>query len=376
MPCVELISLGKTYRGGVHALRDMTLQVRQGERMAIVGPSGCGKTTLLRIIAGLEKPTSGDVRISGSSIVRLPPGKRGIGLVTQEAALYPHMTVLRNLAFPLRTRGVAKKEREHRARKIAEMLGLAKLLSRKPAELSGGEAQRAALGRALVIEPKILLLDEPLSNLEPALRVRLRRQIQSIQRTLGITAIHVTHDQEEALAFGDRVAVLAEGSLQQIGAPTEVFDHPVNAFVASFIGWPAMSMLGGELRRASPGIVEFVEYGKEKNSQGARIRLPDALAHRAATLPGGSVVLGIRPSSIPTGDEGPHESMTVRVTGIEAVGAVTEVICETPGGQVVTFRTARRRAPSPGERVHRKLAAEGVHLFEPGRFGRNLLLEA
>jgi multiple sugar transport system ATP-binding protein len=244
MAVVAVKDLRKEFDGGgVHAINGISLDVAEGEYLVLLGPSGCGKTTLLRTIAGLEEPTSGDVLIGGHVVNGLPPRARQIAMVFQSYALYPHKTVLGNIVFPLRAERVDKEERERKARWAAELLGITPLLGRKPRQLSGGERQRVALARALVREPQVFLLDEPLSNLDAKLRSSARDELKRFQQTVSRTTIYVTHDQVEAMGLGDRIAVLDHGEVRQIGHPVEIYDHPADTFVATFIGSPPMNLV-------------------------------------------------------------------------------------------------------------------------------------
>lgn len=244
MAVVEVRDLTKHFDGGrVHAIDGVSLAAAAGEYLVLLGPSGCGKTTLLRTIAGLEQPTAGDVLIGGNVVTGLPPRARGIAMVFQSYALYPHKTVLANIVFPLRAAGMAKDDRERKARWAAGLLGIEPLLHRKPRQLSGGERQRVALARALVRDPEAFLLDEPLSNLDAKLRASARDELKRFQEDLGTTTIYVTHDQAEAMGLGDRIAVLNAGQVSQIGPPIEVYDDPADTFVATFIGSPPMNLI-------------------------------------------------------------------------------------------------------------------------------------
>ncbi|GAB4255859.1 ABC transporter ATP-binding protein [Deferrisoma sp.] len=239
--------------GRVEALRDLSLQVGEGELLVLLGPSGCGKSTALRIVAGLEAPTSGGVWIGGQRVDGMEPGKRDLAFVFQTYALYPHKTVAENLAFPLRVRKVPREQVEAKVREAALLLGIEDLLGRRPRELSGGQRQRVALGRAIVRQPRAFLMDEPLSNLDARLRVEMRSEIRRLQRRLGTTTVYVTHDQVEAMTLGDRVAVLREGRLQQVGTPREVFELPANRFVAGFVGSPPMNLVRAHVERSGRG---------------------------------------------------------------------------------------------------------------------------
>ncbi|WP_433291635.1 ABC transporter ATP-binding protein [Pseudonocardia sp. CA-142604] len=244
MSTVEVRDLHKYFDAGrVRAIDGVDVTTGDGEYLVLLGPSGCGKTTLLRTIAGLEAPSSGDVLIDGQVVTGLPPRARRIAMVFQSYALYPHKSVLANIVFPLRAAGVPHGEREERARRAAEMLGITHLLDRKPRQLSGGERQRVALSRALVRDPSVFLLDEPLSNLDAKLRTSARDELKRFQQDIGATTIYVTHDQSEAMGLGDRIAVMSEGRVRQIGAPNEVYDHPADTFVATFIGSPPMNLV-------------------------------------------------------------------------------------------------------------------------------------
>jgi multiple sugar transport system ATP-binding protein len=252
---VSFTSVGKVYRDGTRAVTGFDLEVVDGEFMVFVGPSGCGKTTALRMVAGLEDITEGEIRIGGKVVNGLHPRKRDVAMVFQNYALYPHMTVYKNIAFALKVRKTQPEEIKRRVEEAARILGLTPELKRKPAQLSGGQRQRVAMGRAIVRNPQVFLMDEPLSNLDAKLRVQMRAEISRIQHELGATTIYVTHDQVEAMTMGDRVAVLRKGELQQVAAPQELYDRPANLFVASFIGSPEMNLVEARLERADGGLV-------------------------------------------------------------------------------------------------------------------------
>ena len=285
MPGLTLDHVFKEFPGGTVAVNDLSLEIADGEFMIFVGPSGCGKTTALRMIAGLEKITSGTIRIGDHVINDDSPRDRDIAMVFQNYALYPHMTVYKNLAFGLKERKMPKDEIAIRVNGVSAMLGIDDLLKRRPAQLSGGQRQRVAMGRALVREPKAFLMDEPLSNLDAKLRVQVRGDLKRLHQRLGITTIYVTHDQVEAMTLGERVAVLSNGVLQQLGAPQEVYDHPVNLFVAGFIGSPPMNLLratalgevatAGDLVLPIPGVPDGdVVLGLATRAPAARGRRP------------------------------------------------------------------------------------------------------
>ena len=284
MADVEFRQVTKQFAGGVVAVNAFDLQVADGEFLILVGPSGCGKTTALRLLAGLDKPTSGELRIGGQDVTHVGPGDRDIAMVFQNYALYPHMSVYRNLAYGLRQRKTAKAEVDRRVRSMSSALGLDELLKRKPAQLSGGQRQRVAMGRALVREPRVFLLDEPLSNLDAKLRAQVRGEIKGLHRRMGITSIYVTHDQVEAMTLGQRICIINDGVIQQIGTPQQVYDAPANVFVAGFLGNPAMNLarasvidgwavLGGRRIAAVPRGPEEVIIGMRP--EGLRVTTPD-----------------------------------------------------------------------------------------------------
>ncbi|MER3409481.1 MAG: ABC transporter ATP-binding protein [Thermoleophilia bacterium] len=290
---IQLEKLTKVYPDGTRAVSELDLEVRDGEFVVFVGPSGCGKTTALRMIAGLETVTEGTIRIGGQVVNDLPPKDRDIAMVFQNYALYPHMSAYDNMAFALKMRGVPKPEIDRRVREAARILGLTDILRKKPRTLSGGQRQRVAMGRAIVREPRAFLMDEPLSNLDAKLRVEMRAEISRLQRDLGVTTIYVTHDQVEAMTMGDRVAVMRHGVLQQVASPQELYDRPVNLFVAEFIGSPAMNLIQGTLVRDDGGL--RVKLG----DQALRVS-PETLRDRPglARYEGREVVLGIRPEDM------------------------------------------------------------------------------
>jgi multiple sugar transport system ATP-binding protein len=290
---ILLDSLTKVYPDGTHAVTDLDLDVTAGEFVVFVGPSGCGKTTALRMIAGLETITSGQVRIDGQVVNDLPPKDRDIAMVFQNYALYPHMTAYKNMGFALKMRGLPRDEIDRRVREAARILGLSDSLSKKPRTLSGGQRQRVAMGRAIVRNPQAFLMDEPLSNLDAKLRVEMRAEIARIQRDLGVTTIYVTHDQTEAMTMGDRVAVMRNGLLQQVAVPKELYERPRNLFVAEFIGSPAMNVVMAGVARSNGAV--WVAFG------GHRLRLEQATleAHPGlGAYDGRQVVLGIRPEDM------------------------------------------------------------------------------
>ncbi|MER8956902.1 ABC transporter ATP-binding protein [Mesorhizobium sp. M0833] len=312
---VILENICKTYGNNFRAIDQLNLSVEDGEFLILVGPSGCGKSTALRMIAGLEDITSGSLRIGGVDVVDMPPKDRDIAMVFQSYALYPHMTVFENIAFSMRLAGKPKAERKKRVDEIAKTLQLTSLLDSKPANLSGGQRQRVAMGRAMVREPAAFLMDEPLSNLDAKLRVQMRAEITSLQKQLGVTTIYVTHDQIEAMTMGDRVAVLKGGVLQQVDTPKRLYESPVNAFVAGFIGSPSMNLFEATLK------------GSELVFRDFAIRLQDATFVRRPGLrsyAGRKIVFGIRPedlydSSLESGRK--YQTIPAKVTSIEELGS-------------------------------------------------------
>jgi ABC-type sugar transport system ATPase subunit len=310
---VAFENVSKEFPGGTFAVDDLTLGIGDGEFLILVGPSGCGKTTALRLIAGLEKPTAGTIRIGDEAVNGVSPRDRDIAMVFQNYALYPHMTVQKNLAFGLRERRTPRRETDRRVREISAILSLDELLKRRPAQLSGGQRQRVAMGRALVREPKVFLLDEPLSNLDAKLRVQMRAELKRLHRRLGITTVYVTHDQVEAMTLADRIVVMSGGKALQIGAPQEVFSRPANLFVAGFIGSPAMNLLRGRAAPAPDGT------GRTQITAGQ-------LCFERAGVPGGEVVVGIRPESlVPGGAELTGPSLDLEVELVEPLGELALV---------------------------------------------------
>jgi multiple sugar transport system ATP-binding protein len=312
--------LGKVYADGTRAVDDLNLEIQDGEFLVLVGPSGCGKTTALRIIAGLEDVSEGTVQIGDKVVNRVPSRDRDVAMVFQSYALYPHLNVFDNIAFGLTLRKLPKAEIKRRVGEVAKVLELSEHLDRKPKNLSGGQRQRVAMGRAIVREPQAFLMDEPLSNLDAKLRVQMRAQIARIQRDLGVTTVYVTHDQTEAMTLGDRVAVMKRGVLQQVGPPQELYDRPVNLFVAGFIGSPGMNVLNGQLEMDENGA-----YWTVLDSQ--RLRLADSVTHDRPALKGyvgREVIVGIRPEDMEDSEiAGELAGFTLRSVAdlVEAMGS-------------------------------------------------------
>src|ERR1700726_3968151 len=290
MAQVVIRNLNKKFDGAVHAVKDVNLEIRDKEFMVLVGPSGCGKTTTLRMVAGLESITSGQVLIGDTVVNELPPMDRDIAMVFQNYALYPHMSVYDNMAFGLKMRKFEKSEIGRRVQEAADILGIGDYLKRKPRQLSGGQRQRVALGRAIVRHPRVFLFDEPLSNLDAKLRVQMRVELKKLHLRLGTTAIYVTHDQVEAMTLGDRVVVMKDGVVQQVGEPLELYNQPANKFVAGFIGSPAMNFAAVTVTEANGSLIA--------ENAGLRIKLPDETAQRLRSHIGHEVTLGVRPEDL------------------------------------------------------------------------------
>ncbi|MCG3114615.1 MAG: ABC transporter ATP-binding protein [Candidatus Manganitrophus sp. SA1] len=347
---VRLTGITKRF-GEKEVLRRIDLTIAEGTFFTLVGPSGCGKSTLLNLIAGLESPTSGEILFDGAPVNDLAPKERDVAVVFQSYALYPHMTVYENIAFPLRMKKEPAAEIDRRVREVAELLGLAPLLQQRPGSLSGGQRQRVALGRAIVRKPRLFLFDEPLSNLDARLRIEMRSELKRLHRRLKTTMIYVTHDQAEAMTLSDRMAVLHQGTLQQEGTPKEIYARPANLFVAEFIGSPPMNLLRG--RRAGEGI---------EMAEGIVFRLRKA--ERLGVTLSEEVVLGIRPEDIRLSRPAGEVEMTAEIVLIESIGA--EVWVELNwGGQTIRATAPADFDGRPGERVGLTIDPNKVHLFDP-----------
>ena len=349
MSAIEIEQLGKSF-GAVEVLRDVNIEIASGEFVVLVGPSGCGKSTLLRMIAGLEEQTTGEIRIGGRVVDEVPAKSRDIAMVFQSYALYPHMSVADNMSFALRLAKVPRDEIVSRVKKAAEILGLQDLLRRMPRELSGGQRQRVAMGRAIVRDPAAFLFDEPLSNLDAKLRVKMRAEIKKLHQRLGRTSIYVTHDQTEAMTLADRIVVLNKGQVEQVGTPLELYENPANLFVAGFIGSPEMNLIEGSIQDGT-----FVA------SEGLRLPLPDG----AKIGDRGAVVYGIRPQHIAMG--GDHLKATVQV--VEPTGEAQEVIFSAGG---IDFVVEVRDQPilKPGQEIPLRIMTNKTLLFDAGSGGR------
>jgi multiple sugar transport system ATP-binding protein len=335
MAGIELVDLSTVYPNGVRAVDHLSLSIADGEFFALLGPSGCGKTTLLRTIAGLEQASSGSVSIGSSDVTRVEPGRRRVAMVFQDYALFPHMTVAQNIAYPLRVRRASRSAQQEAAARTSAGLGLAELLDRRPGQLSGGQQQRVALARAIAMEADVLLLDEPLSNLDARLRLEARTFLKRLQRELGLTTVFVTHDQAEALALADRIAVMAEGRIRQLGSPKEVFQRPGDTFVANFIGSTPMNLLPGTV---SGGLVA---------AAGARLKPPAGLDLADGT----PVTVGIRPEYLHTSAPTAADGLTGTVSIVENLGVTSLVTLECPGEVLVGVTVPEQAEPAVGSTV-------------------------
>ncbi|MEQ8898401.1 MAG: ABC transporter ATP-binding protein [Roseovarius sp.] len=351
MATVELLNVCKTF-GDVTAVDNVNLSIPDGEFMVFVGPSGCGKSTTLRMIAGLEDTSSGTVMIGGRDVTHLQPKDRNVAMVFQNYALYAHKNVYDNLGFGLKVRGVAKGEIDSHVQRAAKMLGLEELLERKPKQLSGGQKQRVALGRALVRDPDLFLLDEPLSNLDAKMRVKTREEIAKLHAATGSSMIYVTHDQVEAMTLGDRIAVMSGGRVQQVGPPLELYDHPANVFVGSFIGSPEMNLVDGELVSGASGL-DFMGEG---------MTLPLGPEIAAGGTAGQTVTAGLRPEHLNISDAA-GGSFAVEVDLIEQMGAQTLILCKLGKSRMRALVT-RNDTVRVGEILHLQVQPENVHVFD------------
>ncbi len=351
MASITLKNMNKIYANGVSAVREVSLDIRDGEFMILLGPSGCGKSTTLRMIAGLETITSGELLIGERRVNDVDPAERDIAIVFQNYALYPHMTVADNLGFGLKLRGIASEEIARRRDRIATMLGIEPLLARKPSQLSGGQRQRVALGRALVREPQAFLLDEPLSNLDAKLRATMRTELIKLHRNLGTTIVHVTHDQVEAMTMGERICIMKDGEIIQVGAPMDVYRNPANTFVAGFLASPPMNLLEGRLDASSNGAIDAV-------IDDARLQIPASLAGGFQTHNGKAVIIGFRPEDFHLSAAAARHAVELNVVAI-----TTEVL----GPEVILVgNLAHARGPEVQIRMPRDFLAkpdEAVKLY-------------
>ena len=372
MARVKLENIVKIYPGNVKAVDDFSLDVADREFVVFVGPSGCGKSTTLRMIAGLEDITSGTIAIGERVVNSVPPKDRDIAMVFQNYALYPHMTVYKNMAFGLKLRRVPKAEIDQRVRRAAKILDIEELLDRKPKALSGGQRQRVAVGRAIVRDPACFLFDEPLSNLDAKLRVETRAEIKRLHHRLQTTTIYVTHDQEEAMTLGDRVAVMKDGVMQQCDSPLATYRHPVNRFVAGFVGTPPMNFFDGTLVQDN-GTLWFDEGGQ-------RVAVPSWAADVLADRAGQGVVMGVRPEAMSDQRAGRFKdadnALNMKVLVVEPLGDKMDLYLATENHPHVIARVDAHRGVEPDATVPLHLDLDRAHFFEPGDAGQNVCLKA
>jgi multiple sugar transport system ATP-binding protein len=361
MAVVTLDRLTKIYeRGHAPAADTVSLEIRHGEFMVLLGPSGCGKSTALRMIAGLESSSSGTLSIDGARMNGVPAKDRDIAMVFQSYALYPHMNVRDNMAFGLRRRGLPRGEIERAVTETAALLGLTPYLTRKPYALSGGQRQRVALGRAIVRKPKVFLFDEPLSNLDAALRVSMRGELIKLHQRLSATMIYVTHDQVEAMTMGTRICIMHAGRIVQIGAPLDIYRRPVNTFVAGFLGNPPMNLLDARLD-AGNGMSPAIRIGD------AGLALPAAIGERCRAHVGRELIFGLRPEDISEGAPMSAETsrLRTRVVAVEPLGAETLLVLAVPGSGEIVARVNRDSCARAGDTIDANLNLAAMHLFDP-----------
>ena len=357
MANVSIRALNKKYDNGFHAVKDVNLEIRDKEFVVLVGPSGCGKTTTLRMVAGLEEITSGEIMIGKDVVNDLPPMDRNIAMVFQNYALYPHKSVYQNMAFGLQMRKYPKEEIEKRVREAADILGIGPLLERKPRQLSGGQRQRVAVGRAIVRHPQVFLFDEPLSNLDAMLRVQMRVELKRLHERLETTAIYVTHDQVEAMTLGDRVVVMKDGWVQQVGEPLELYEKPANRFVAGFIGSPSMNFVDVTISDAGGGLWA--------DAEGLRLKVPPQAVERVRAHTGKRATLGMRPEALhlANGSDKPEYSFDTAVDVVEPLGNEILINFRAGGAPMVT-----RVDPSVRVKAHQSIRValdpERVHFFD------------
>jgi len=368
MTTLTLQNVVKHYSGNIRAVDDISLEVADGELMALVGPSGCGKTTTLRLITGLEPVTRGTISIDGRVANRLRPKDRDVAMVFQHFALYPNMTVAGNMAFGLKLRRVGKAEIERRVGRAAELLGIGDLLPRRPGELSGGQRQRVALGRAIVRKPGVFLFDEPLSNLDPALRTQMRHEIRRLHARLGTTTVYVTHDQTEAMTLGQRIAVMHEGRLQQVAHPATLYNHPANRFVAGLIGSPAMNFFPGRIQRREGQLLFATEgLGSDGNPQRFTLPIPPQWTEAIHPYVGKPITLGLRPEHIgcPAADRAVNPPrIPAVVEAVERLGAESYVYFIT-GRQTFVARMSPGHVPKIGDFAQPAVAIDHLQFFDP-----------
>ena len=354
MATIQLNQIRKSFES-TEIIKGVDITLHDRELTVFVGPSGCGKSTLLRLIAGLEGITSGDLLIDGQRVNDVPPARRGLALVFQSYALYPHMNVAENMSFSLKLAGVPKAERQQKVLEAARILNLENLLDRKPKDLSGGQRQRVAIGRAIVRHPRVFLFDEPLSNLDAALRVRMRLELTRLHRQLGATMIYVTHDQVEAMTMADRIVVLRSGLVEQIGTPMELYRHPRNLFVAGFIGSPKMNLLEAVVSKVSPSGTALAVCGD------TTLNLPIA---PPTIRPGNKVTVGIRPEHITLVPSPGENTIPAQVQVVEHLGSESYLYLQAASGEPLTLRTTADTEALPEQFIHLRPNTASIHLFD------------
>ncbi|MBN8975880.1 MAG: sn-glycerol-3-phosphate ABC transporter ATP-binding protein UgpC [Rhizobiales bacterium] len=347
MASVQISDVRKSF-GGFEVLHGVSIPIEDGAFVVLVGPSGCGKSTLLRMLAGLENITSGTIAIGDRVVNNVQPKERDIAMVFQNYALYPHMTVAQNMGFSLKLRNAEANDISTRVKKAAEILDLAPLLERYPRQLSGGQRQRVAMGRAIVRDPQVFLFDEPLSNLDAKLRVAMRTEIKELHQRLKTTTVYVTHDQIEAMTMADKIVVMHDGIVEQMGSPLELYDHPENQFVAGFIGSPAMNFLNGHLK--VNGAQPYVE-----TDNGSRLPISSA----PAASDGRPVIYGVRPEHLDLASDG----IEVEVAVVEPTGSETQIVARIGSQELIAVFRDRHQV-APGDKIHLRPRAEVAHLFD------------
>ena len=371
MAQVMLEKVSKVYPGGIKAVQDVNLTINNSEFVVLVGPSGCGKTTTLRMIAGLEEISEGIIKIGDKVVNDVPPKDRDIAMVFQNYALYPHMSVYKNMAFGLKLRRFPRAEIHQRVTQTAKILGIDQLLDRKPKALSGGQRQRVAVGRAIVRQPKAFLFDEPLSNLDAKMRVETRAELKKLHRQLQTTTVYVTHDQEEAMTLGDRVVVMNDGIIQQVDNPLKVYDFPVNRFVAGFLGTPPMNFFSGEITYRGEQV--YFEDGSDA------ILLPQKWHERLVKYKGQEIILGVRPENFNPRQQifggGKDSFFKVKIDVVEPLGDKMDVYMSSGRHSHIVCRVDSHAGLKEGQEVSMYIDVNRVHVFTPGEIGVNVTLE-
>ena len=342
MSFLELKNITKVYPNGTKAINETSLNIEYGEFMVFVGPSGCGKSTLLRMIAGLEDITEGEIDLDGKTINKIDPSERDVAMVFQNYALYPHMNVYKNLSYGLKNRGESKEKIDNKVKEVAELLEIKEYLQRKPAQLSGGQRQRVAMGRAIVRNPKVFLFDEPLSNLDAKLRGQVRIEIKKLQQSMNVTSVFVTHDQVEAMTLGDRLAVINEGVIEQIGTPIEVYEKPESKFVAEFIGSPQMNFINGTIKN------NYFE------SKGLKLKID-------LNIDNANVNLGFRAEDLEIKEDG---EISLNIDIIEKLGSDSIIYGSNKNGESICYKESGNTKLAIGENINISINVENIHIFD------------